>query len=123
MATPCPICQRKTQRVRPWGPYPCGTCAGLAERWDDYFHVPKLFTWRGVRQQLRGLRETAKAAVKNARGQTQESAERGRVRALGGLAKLWIRQWWVLQHRGWRHTRELYLYSDGPQDEEEEPGL
>ena len=40
----CRICGRPEVPPATWQAWPCGNCAAIAERHDEYFHVPKLFT-------------------------------------------------------------------------------
>ena len=80
----------------------CARCDRLVETYDEYFHVPKLFTWRGVASQFAGVRPLARALVLNARGRTELSREAGRIRAVVGCVRYWARAWLVFERRsGW----------------------
>ena len=76
----------------------CAPAAGVN------LHIPKLCTLKGLRSQARGIRAMAGALVKNARGTTPLTREKGRVRAMGGAVAYWIEGWYVLERRGWVRT-------------------
>ncbi len=80
-------------------------CAGCQQRIDDrrlYFHVPKPFTLKGVRNQMQGLRCFLRAAALSAAGRTAHAREHGRASSVQRAAGLWIGQWRVLKPKGWR---------------------
>ena len=80
----------------------CTTCSRRIDEHDLYFHVPKPFTVKGLRTQVRGFRCFLRAACLSAAGLTPDARRNGRLSSLKLAAVVWIDQWYVLSAAGWR---------------------
>ena len=80
----------------------CAACAGRIDEHDLYFHVPKPFTVKGLRTQVRGFRCFLRAACLSAAGLTPDARRNGRLSSLKLAVTVWIDQWYVLSAAGWR---------------------
>ena len=67
----------------------------------EYFKVPKLFTWAGLRCQARGVANITRAIVLTMAGKTPASRTMGRTRAIAYTLRIWIEYWYVRKRKGW----------------------
>lgn len=80
-------------------------CAACARRIDEhhlYFRIPKPFTVKGLRTQVRGFRCFLQAAYLSAAGLNAHARKKGRLSSLKQATAVWIDQWYVLRAAGWR---------------------
>ena len=106
----CRICGRPEVPPATWRAWPCGNCAAIAERHDEYFHVPKLFTFAGLKNQACGIRYLLRALRLAALGRTPSAREHGRVGGAAAAVRFWAWGWYVLERRGWVATHAVGLY-------------
>ena len=109
----CEICGRAREEQPLLGPSPGACCAAIAERHDEYFHIPKLFTWSGLLCQGVGIKNLLRATALCLMKRSDVSQSHGRLRGLPTVVRFWLWGWSVLKREGWVHTR-FHTYTDDP---------